>query len=123
VEPNAVAAKWSKFLLMIGGVDAEIIQADPSHWRSEQTFDRIVCNTPFGFRQDQTQLLASIIPRLSSAGQLLLMVPPAFLWEQRNISGIGNRSESFQNGNHRPTSRALDVFSDMGQLSMIHLKA
>jgi hypothetical protein len=45
-------------------------------------------------------------------------------WGPHNMRGPqSNRSESFKNGNHRPTSRALDVFSDMGWLSMIHITA
>jgi len=80
VEPAPLTARWSKFMLAIGGVEAEIIQEDPRNWESEQTFDRIVCATPFGFKQDQTQLLGLSLARLSSAGQLALLVPPAFLW-------------------------------------------
>jgi hypothetical protein len=80
IEPVSLAAEWSRFLLMLGGVDAEIIQAEPKHWKSERTFARIICNTPFGFKQEQTQLLASIFALLSVEGQLLLLVPPAFLW-------------------------------------------
>lgn len=83
VEPTPLTVRWSKFLLAIGRVDAEIVQADPKHWKSEKAFDLIVCNTPFGFKRDHTQLLASIFARLSSAGQLVLLVPPAFLWGYR----------------------------------------
>lgn len=83
VEPNALTARWSKFLLTIGGADAEIVQADPRHWKSEQAFDRIVCNTPYGVKQDHTWLLGLTLARLSSAGQLVLLIPPAFLWVKK----------------------------------------
>lgn len=83
VEPTALAARWSRFLLAIGGVEAEIIQADPRHWESEQSFDRIVCNAPFGHKQDHAELLTLVMSRLSADGQLALLVPPAFLWGER----------------------------------------
>ena len=83
VEPNALAARWSKFLLAIGGVEAEIIQADPRYWESEDSFDRIVCNTPFGHKQDHAELLTLVMARLSADGQLALLVPPAFMWGER----------------------------------------
>ena len=83
IEPTPLTARWSRFLLAIGGVEAEIIQEDPRYWHSEQAFDRIVFHTPFGFKQDQTRLLGLSLARLSSSGQLLLLVPPAFLWVDR----------------------------------------
>ena len=79
VEPNQLTARWSKFLLAIGGVDAKIINEDPRHWKSDQAFDRIVCNVPFGFKQDHLQFLSATFSRLSSAGQLALFVAPALL--------------------------------------------
>jgi hypothetical protein len=83
IEPTLLPARWSRFLLAIGEVDAEIIQEDPRHWKAEQAFDRIVCNTPYGVKQEQTQLLASILARLTREGQLVLLVPPAFLWVEK----------------------------------------
>ena len=93
VEPNLLTVRWSKFLLAIAAIDAEIVHGDPRHWKSEQAFDRIVCNTPFGFKQDQTQLLVSTLTRLSSAGQLVLLVPPALIdkykWYRDALLSVG----------------------------------
>lgn len=83
VEPILLTVRWSKFLLAIGQVGAEIVHADPKHWKSEQTFDRIVCNTPFGFKKEQINLLALIFTQLSSTGRLALLVAPVFLWGDR----------------------------------------
>lgn len=79
VEPNPLTARWSQFLLAIGGVDAKIINEDPTRWKSEQAFARIICNTPFGFKQDQTRLLATLFSLLSSSGNIVLFAPPDFL--------------------------------------------
>jgi hypothetical protein len=83
VEPNLLAARWSKFLLAIGTIDAKIIQEDPRHWQSTQAFDRIVCNSPYGLKQEQINLLALILTQLSSTGRLALLVAPVFLWGDR----------------------------------------
>jgi hypothetical protein len=79
VEPNPLVARWSKFLLAIAGIGAEVVQEEPPYWGSTRKFDRIVCNTPYGVKRDHTVLLASTLARLSSAGQVALLVPPAFL--------------------------------------------
>jgi hypothetical protein len=83
VEPSLLSARWSKFLLEIGGVDAEVVLEDPRQWNSDQEFDRIVCNPPAGYKRDQTQVLALTLARLSSVGQLVLLAPPAFLWVEK----------------------------------------
>jgi hypothetical protein len=83
VEPNGLSARWSKFLLAVGGVDAEILQEDPRHWKSEQVFDRIVFHTPYGVKEDQTRLLGLTLQRLSNSGQLALLVSPVFFWVQK----------------------------------------
>ena len=100
VEPDLLTVRWSKFLLTIAAIDAEIVHGDPRHWKSEQAFDRIVCNTPFGFKQDQTQLLVSTLrvlylnPSLDS-----LVVDPFMILEPCSEC-------------HRPELLLLDKFSD-----------
>jgi hypothetical protein len=83
IEPNPLAARWSKLLLRLSDINAEILNEDPRRWQSKEKFDRIICIPPFGPREDHTHILTLSLALLANFGSLAMLVPPIFLWGEK----------------------------------------
>ena len=83
IERQSVAAKWSQFLIRISAVDAHVVNEDPLHWESDEKFERIVCNPPFGSHDGEFKAIERALSSLDKNGQLAAIVSPNFLWGSR----------------------------------------
>jgi N-6 DNA methylase len=83
VEPVTLASKWSQFLMKVSAVDARVVSGNPLHWESDEKFDRIVCNPPFGDHEGELVAIEKALSLLSKEGQLAVIVPPNLLWGAR----------------------------------------
>lgn len=83
VESNGVVSEWAKLFSEISGIQARIITADPAHWQTPETYERIVAIPPMGANSDQAALLENILDRSSDSGRIAVVVPSALLWGAR----------------------------------------
>jgi hypothetical protein len=83
IELQPLAAKWSQFLMRISAVDAHIVNGNPLHWESDEKFERIVCNPPFGSPEGELAAIEKALSLLKKEGQLAVIVSPNFLWGAR----------------------------------------
>ena len=88
IEPQSLAAKWSQFLMKISAVDAHVVNGNPLHWESDEKFERIVCNPPFGSQEGGLAAIEKGLSLLKKDGQLAVIVSPNFLWGARQAKTI-----------------------------------
>jgi hypothetical protein len=64
-------------------VDAVVVNEDPLRWESDEKFERIVCNPPFGSQDVEFKAIVRALSSLDKNGLLAVIVSPNFLWGTR----------------------------------------
>jgi hypothetical protein len=90
IERISRVVEQAMFLLELANVKAEVVNADPLQWETNERFERAVCMPPFGTRDREAAAIEKGLYLLKAGGRLAVIVSPNFLWSTRQAKARGS---------------------------------